>query len=141
MLMCINRPFEYYPTLGDVQLERAYFLMMFAFWVVSPNKGFVSNRLHGALVAFSVALAVCWLASPYRDLERCSTTVENYLKVALFYVLVVTSVRDEKGLRTLLAMFLLSESVYIGHYRLDHFNWHHRLRHRILRMFAVDVYS
>src|SRR5258707_7662380 len=139
MLMCINRPFEYYPTLGDVQLERAYFLMMFAFWVVSPNKGFVSNRLHGALVAFSVALAVCWLASPYRDLERCSTTVENYLKVALFYVLVVTSVRDEKGLRTLLAMFLLSVSVYIGHSLLEHVNGRYEFRQGIIRMVGVDV--
>src|SRR5260370_2232654 len=115
MWLCIHRPFEYYPALGDFQLERAYFLMMLAFWAVSLNKGFVSNGLHGALVAFTAVLTVCWLASPYRDLDRCSNTVESYFKVALFYVVVVTSIRDEKSLRRLLALFLFSVGCYLGH--------------------------
>jgi O-antigen ligase len=139
MWLCIHRPFEYYPALGDLQLERAYFLVMFAFWLVWPNKGVVSNRLHVALLGFSAALAVCWLASPYRDLERCSNTLESYLKVALFYVLVVTSVRDEKGLRTLLALFLFSVSAYIGHSLLEHLNGRYEFRQGIMRMVGVDV--
>jgi O-antigen ligase len=139
MWLCIHRPFEYYPSLGDLQLERGYFLVMFAFWLVWPKKGVVSNRLHVALIAFSAALAVCWLASPYRDLERCSNTIESYLKVALFYVLVVTSVRDEKGLRTLLMLFLLSVSAYIGHSLLEHVNGRYEFRQGIVRMVGVDV--
>jgi O-antigen ligase len=139
MWLCIHRPFEYYPALGDFQLERAYFLMMLAFWAVSPKKGFLSNRLHGALVAFTVALTVCWLASPYRDQERCSNTVESYFKVALFYILVVTSVRDEKSLRRLLALFLLSISCYLGHSLLEYIHGRYEFRQGIVRMVGVDV--
>ncbi len=139
MWLCIHRPFEYFPTIGDLQLERGYFLMMLAFWAVSPGKGFLSNRLHVALVAFTAALTVCWLASPFRDQERCSNTFESYFKVALFYFLVVTSVRDEKSLRRLLVMFLASAAVYMGHSLLEYLNGRFEFRQGIMRMVGVDV--
>jgi O-antigen ligase len=139
MWLCIHRPFEYYPALGDLQIERAYFLMMLAFWAVWPNKGMLSNRLHAGLVGFTVALAFCWLASPYRDQERCSNTIESYLKVALFYVLVVTSVRDEKSLRLLLSLFLISVGSYMAHSLLEYINGRYEFRQGITRMVGVDV--
>jgi O-antigen ligase len=139
MWLCIHRPFEYYPMLGDLQLERGYFLMMFAFWAVAPNKGFLSNRLHVALVAFTSVLLVCWLASPFRDMERCSNTIESYLKVAMFYVLVVTSVRDEKSLRRLLALFLIAVGCYMGHSLLEYVNGRFVYAQGIVRMVGVDV--
>jgi O-antigen ligase len=139
MWLCIHRPFEVYPALGDLQIERAYFLIMFAFWAVSPNKGFLSNRLHGALAVFTVALTICWLASPYRDQERCSNAIETYFKVALFYVLVVTSVRDEKSLRRLLALFLGSVALYMAHSLLEYTNGRFEFRMGIVRMVGVDV--
>jgi O-antigen ligase len=139
MWLCIHRPFEYYPMLGDLQLERAYFLMMLAFWVVAPNKGFLANRLHVAVAVFTGVLLVCWLASPFRDSERCTNTIESYLHVALFYVLVVTSVRDEKSLRRLVAMFLVSVGLYMGHSLLEYVNGRFEYRQSIVRMVGVDV--
>src|SRR5271166_3159646 len=78
MWLFIHRPFEYYPFLGDLQLERAYMLMMLVVWLVAPGKRVVLNRLHGALAGFTVALLVCWLASPWRDL--CGDVVESHAK-------------------------------------------------------------
>ncbi len=137
--LCIHRPFEYYPVLGELQLERGYFLMMLAFWAVSPGKGLLSNRLHVAIIAFTAALTVCWLASPFRELERCSTAFESFCKVALFYVLVVTSVRDEKSLRRLLSLFLAAVGVYMVHSLFEYINGRFEYRQSIVRMVGVDV--
>ena len=63
----VHRPFEYYPALGDLQLERGYMLLLLGCWVVTPNKAWLPNRLYAAFLAFTAALALCWFASPYRD--------------------------------------------------------------------------
>ena len=96
----VHRPFEYYPLLGDLQLERGYMIMLLGCWVVTPNKTWQPNRLYAAFFAFACALVFCWFASPYR--ERCWDTVENYLKVLVFSFLLVTTIRDEKGLKKIL---------------------------------------
>src|SRR5687767_5957408 len=109
----VHRPFEYYPQLGELQLERCYMLLLLGCWVITPNKTWLPNRLPAALFAFTCALLLCWLASPYRD--RCWDTVENYLKVAVFSFLLVTTVRDERGLRCILTLYLAAVGLYMGH--------------------------
>ena len=68
----MHRPFEVWPWLGDFQIERIYMLLMIAFWVVQPNKGWLPNRLHAAVVIFtSVVLTMAWVASPYMYSPGC----------------------------------------------------------------------
>ncbi len=136
MWLFVHRPFEYYTALGDLQLERVYMLLMLVVWMVAPGKRLVMNRLHGALAAFTVAVTVCWLASPWRD--KCGDVVENQAKVMVFYVLFVTSVRDEAGLRKMLAAFLLANGLYMSHSILEYFNGRIEWRMGISRMVGVD---
>jgi O-antigen ligase len=133
----IHRPFEYYPTLGDLQVERGYMLFLLACWAVAPNKKWLPNRLHAAFLAFSAALVLCWAASPYR--EKCWDTVENYLKVAIFAFLLVTTVRDERGLRRVLAMYLAAVGLYMCHSLLEFVHGRHEWRQGISRMIGVDA--
>jgi hypothetical protein len=137
MWLFVHRPFEYYPALGDLQIERVYMLLMIVVWVVVPGKGLTLNRLHGALAAFSAAVAVCWLASPWR--EQCGDAVEAQLKVMVFYVLFVTSVRDAEGLRKMLTAFLVATGLYMGHSLLEFCNGRHEFRMGIVRMIGVDI--
>jgi O-antigen ligase len=137
MWLFIHRPFEYYPALGDLQIERLYVLLMLACWLASPAKGWVPNRLHLAVAALTLALTACWLASRYRD--QCGTTVENFIKVTLFYVLVVTTVRDERGLRRVLGLYLLAVGLYMAHSLLEYSNGRYEWRMGIRRMIGVDV--
>jgi hypothetical protein len=133
----VHRPFEIYPVLGDLQLERGYMLLLLAWWVVTPNKSWLPNRLHAAFFAFTCALVLCWFASPYR--EKCWDTVENYLKTAVFSFLLVTTVRDEKGLRRVLALYLAAVSLYMTHSLREYLCGRYEYRMGIARMIGVDV--
>jgi hypothetical protein len=139
MWLFVHRPFEYYGLLGELQLERVYMLVMLAYWVVSPAKGLMPNRLHLALALFTVAMVVCWSASPWRD--KGYDTLENYLKVMVFYALVVTTVRDERGLRKLVMLYLVAVGLYMGHSMLEYLNGRYEWRQGIRRMIGVDVPS
>ena len=71
MWLFVHRPFEVWPWLGDFQIERIYMLLMIAFWAVQPNKGWLPNRLHAALVAFTLVLTMAWVASPFMYSPGC----------------------------------------------------------------------
>jgi hypothetical protein len=137
MWLFVHRPFEYYTALGDLQFERVYMLLMIVAWAVLPGKGLALNRLHGALAAFMTAVTACWLASPWRDL--CGDSIESLAKVMVFYVLFVTSVRDEAGLRRMLTAYLVANGLYMAHSILEFFNGRHEFRMGIVRMVGVDV--
>jgi O-antigen ligase len=137
MWLYIHRPFEYYPRLGDLQVERVYVLLMLVAWVVSPAKGLVANRIHAAFAAFVLAVTACWLASPFRD--QGYEVVEHLAKVSIFYLLFVTTVRDEAGLRRVLVLYLLAVGLYMGHSLLEYCNGRFEYRMNTVRMIGVDV--
>jgi O-antigen ligase len=137
MWLFIHRPFEYYSALGDLQIERVYMLLMLVAWALAPGKALVLNRLHLAMAAFMAAITVCWLASPWRD--KCEDAVENVAKVMVFYVIFVTSVRDEVGLRRMLTAYLVAVGLYMAHSIVEFGNGRHEFRMGIVRMVGVDV--
>jgi O-antigen ligase len=138
MWLVVHRPFEVWPILGELQIERVYMIVMLVVWLVSPGKGFVPNRIHAALAAFTIILTASWMLSPYMEQPICSDTIENYFKVVVFYVLVVTSVRDERSLRLLILLFLGSAGLYMAHSMLEFINGRYQWRMGIRRMIGVD---
>ena len=138
MWLVVHRPFEVWPILGELQIERVYMIVMLVVWLVSPGKGFVPNRIHAALAAFTIVLAASWMLSPYMEQPICSDTIENYFKVVVFYVLVITSVRDERKLRLLVLLFLGSFALYMAHSMLEFINGRYQWRMGIRRMIGVD---
>jgi O-antigen ligase len=139
MWLYVHRPFEIWPSLGALQIERVYMLVMLGVWLAWPDKGWVPNRIHAALVFFTAVLTASWLASPYMDQPICADTVENYFKVIVFYLLVITTVRDERGLRMLLILFLLAVGLYMAHSMLEYVNGRYQWRMGVRRMIGVDV--
>ncbi|HVS37578.1 MAG TPA: O-antigen ligase family protein [Gemmataceae bacterium] len=139
MWLFVHRPFEIWPVLGDLQIERIYMLLMIAYWAVQPNKGWINNRLHVALVAFTLAMTAAWLASPYMSNEGCPDIVEDYFKYLVFYILVVTSVRDEDGLRKLFSLYLLAVTLYTGHSLLEYLGGRYQWRMGVARMLGVNT--
>ncbi len=138
MWLFVHRPFEVWPALGAVQLERGYMLMMLVAWLVSPGKGFLPNRIHLALGILTLTMTMGWVLSPYADKPGCADVVENYFKVIVFYVLVITSVRDERGLRLLVLLFLGAVGLYMAHSVLEFIHGKYQWRMGTRRMIGVD---
>src|SRR5262249_48897359 len=60
MWLFVHRPFEIWPALGAIQIERIYMLLMLLYWAAAARKSWLSNRLHVALAAFAAALGTAW---------------------------------------------------------------------------------
>ncbi len=111
---------------------------MLVVWLFSP-KGWVANRIHYVTASFSILLFASWLLSPYMDEPICAGTVEDYFKVLVFYLLVLTTVRDERGLWLLIAMFVAASGLYMAHSFVEFLNGRYEYRMGIRRMIGVDT--
>lgn len=136
MFLFIHRPFEIWETLGDFHIERLYAVgAMFAV-LCHPGKKWIANKLHLAYLAFCLTVILCWLASPWA--EKGQAVVEDYFKIVVFYLLFMTVVHDEKGLRQLLLAFLVIMFVYMTHSLREYLGGRHTFRMGIARMIGVD---
>lgn len=136
MFLFIHRPFELWPALGELHVERVYILGVMAAWAVWPGKRWVPNRQHAAYLAFATAVIFCWAASPWAD--QGQVVVENWFKILVFYLLLVSSAHDRDGLKRLAAGFLLVMGVYMLHSLREFVGGRYTFRMGIVRMIGVD---
>jgi len=134
MFLFIHRPFEVWPSLAEIHLERLY--MVGALLYAATCMRWIPNRQHLAYFAFALAVLVCWFCSPWMD--QGEETVENFLKVLVFYVLVVSTVHDEKSLRLVLLGFLGVMAVYMLHSLREYVGGRYAFRMGFARMIGVD---
>jgi O-antigen ligase len=137
MWMCIHRPFEIWPVLGSFQMEWFSALGLIAVWLVWPGKVWTINRLHIAMPILWGAILLAWANSPY--MNENSFVMEAYFKVVVFFILFVTSVKDEKDLKTLVMAYLIAFIIYVTHSFWEYFNGRATFRMGISRMGGVDV--
>jgi O-antigen ligase len=136
MFLFIHRPFEVWPALGEIRLELLYMLVTGIVWLVHPGKRWPGNPLHFAIAAFAAAMVICCLASPWNG--ESFETVERYLKLLVFYLMLVTVVHDEASLRRLALAFLAVMTLYMAHSLWEYHNGRHEYRMSIVRMVGVD---
>ena len=136
MFLFIDRPFEVWPVLGDWHVERAYMILTLVAWVFAPDKRFPANAFHLALAAFAAAVVGSWAMSPWA--EAGQPRVEDWLKVLVFYGLVVTTVHEERDYRTLVIGFLTVMALYLLHSFKEYLGGRHTYRMGIARMIGVD---
>jgi hypothetical protein len=137
MFLFIHRPFEFYPALDNLHIERVYILGVMLVWAVHPKKRWLPNPQHYAYLAFAVAMAFCWILSPWAD--QGQVTVENWFKIVVFYVLLVTSAFDTKGLKRLAGGFLAVMAVYMLHSLWEYAGGRHTYRMGIARLLGIDT--
>src|SRR5918996_987820 len=114
MWLYIHRPFEFWTFLGDLRIERVYMICLLAVWAVYPGKTWVNNRLHFAYLWATMAILVCWMASPYEQ-GQGEYVWEYHWKVCVLFVLLVTVVKTEKQLWQLLTAFFIILALYQLH--------------------------
>ena len=136
MFLFIHRPFEVWPALGDLRVERVYMLLTLAVWAFYPGKRWLGNAQHYAYAGFAAAVLGCWVLSPWMD--RTQPVVEDWLKILVFYVLLVTTVHDERGLKRLVVGFVAVMGLYLTHSLREYLGGRHTFRMGITRMIGVD---
>jgi hypothetical protein len=139
MWLFIHRPFEIWPALENLHIERIYMILTLAAWISSGRIRYLPNPLHLAFAAFTLAVLVCWFASPWFGTERSNTLVENYFKLLVFYVMLVTTVQTERELKLLCLAFLGIMSLYMAHSYREYLAGRHEYRMGIARMVGVDA--
>lgn len=136
LFLFIHRPFEVWPSLGTYHIERIYMLTAMSLWLVTAGKRWLSNPLHAGIAAFAAAMLLSWVMSPWAS--HCQHTVEDYFKLLVFYVLLVTVVHDERRLRLFVLAYLAVMAIYMGHSLLEYVNGRHAFRMGIVRLIGVD---
>src|SRR6516162_9559003 len=131
MWLFIHRPFEVWPALGDFRVELIYMLVTIAAWLFHPGKRWPSSIANLSILAFVAAVLICWLASDWFD--DSSYTIEKYLKLSVFYFLLVTTINQERDLRLLCAAFLVIMAGYMLHSLWEYHNGRHEYRMGIVR--------
>jgi len=136
MWLFVHRPFEVWPFLGDFRIELLYMLATGAIWISSAQKHSIANPLHFAFAGFSAALIFCFMLSPWGD--ACWPTVDIYWKFLVFYLLIVTVIHDEEGLRKIILAFMAVFFLYMLHSLWEYKNGRHVARMGVVRMVGVD---
>jgi O-antigen ligase len=137
MLMFIYRPFEIWPVLGTIHLERVYAIITIVYWVLFySKKTWVNNRLTYAFFFFWVVLLLSWLSSQFP--EGGQRVAEEYFKYVVFFMLIMASVRDEKDLKVLTLGYLLVVGLYMTHSLREFLCGRHVHRMGITRMIGID---
>ncbi|HEY1859900.1 MAG TPA: hypothetical protein VGG61_06080, partial [Gemmataceae bacterium] len=136
MFLFIHRPFEIWPALGDMRLERIYALGAILAVAVYPGKRWLPNVQHFAYLMFWIAVAICWIASPWAGYAQ--DLVENYFKIVVFYILFMLVIHDERSLRRFLLAFLVIMSIYMAHSLREYVGGRYTFRMGIARLIGVD---
>lgn len=133
MWLFVHRPFEVWPSLGPFHIERVYMLISIACWAAS---GKTWIRCRSNFPVFLLAGVYCFgvLTSPYATFEA----VEDWYKILVFYVLVITSVKTEQEFKTLIVAFVTIAALYELHSMREFFNGRHVWRMGTRRMIGVD---
>jgi O-antigen ligase len=137
MILFLWRPFEIWPGLAPLRLELAYMLFALAATVARGVKTFRSP-MHGAVIGFVAAVLASWLASPWRGSVDAWSTVEAWLKIVVFYLLVVLNVRTERDFYLLIIGFCFAVGMLMGHSLWEFHNGRHQFTMGIPRMLGVN---
>src|SRR5947208_3127826 len=122
MFLFIHRPFEVWSWLGPYRIERIYMCVSLLYWaLLHGRKTWATNRLHYAFAFFGAVFLLAWLVSPFNT-PRQQEVGEDYLKVVVFFFLVMSTVGDEVSLKRLLVGYLGVLGLYMTHSLREYFN-------------------
>ena len=135
MWLFVHRPFEVWPWLEELRVERVYMLMTLAYWTTQP-KTWTANRLNFGVACLAASITLSTLLGPLGSFE--SNEVQNWFKLLLFWFLVMTSTRSVSDLKMLVAGFVVIMGLYELHSLREYLNGRGVYRMGTWRMVGVD---
>lgn len=137
MWLFIHRPFEIWPIFATIRIERTYMIFAIFAWFMFSAKSWTSNLNNAALSMVAFSILVSTALSPYGGLGNNLVT-ENWFKVFVFFLLIMTSVTNEKDMKILITGFTVCFTLYMLHSFREYLNGRGVFRMGIWRMIGVD---
>jgi hypothetical protein len=135
MWLYIHRPFEIWPILADLRVERVYMVFTIACWMFT-SKSWTSNRVNAGVLALAVSIFLSTAFSNYTGFA--TVAIQDWFKILIFYVMLVSSVRDERQLKQIIVAFVVIVAIYELHSLREYFSGRGVYRMGTWRMIGVD---
>jgi hypothetical protein len=114
MWLFLHRPFEIWPWMGTLRIERISMIFILIIWLILGEKQLTENKVNMAVILFILAMTLATLMSPYTTIFD-SVGYQNWMKYVVFYLLVMTSVKKESDLKILVVTFIFCFFIYMLH--------------------------
>lgn len=134
--LALHRPMEIWPVLEPYRIELAYFALLCATWIIA-HKRITFDLPQFAIAGMGFAVGLAWISSPWS--EYGAIAVKNYTLVIVFALILATTLRDERGIRVVVATFLAVMAIYMIHSLREYILGRHTYRMGISRLIGVDT--
>ncbi|MDR2704960.1 MAG: O-antigen ligase family protein [Planctomycetaceae bacterium] len=114
MWLFLHRPFEIWPWMGTLRVERVSMIFILITWLTVSEKQLTENKINIAVILFVLSMTLATLMSPYTNIFD-SGGYQNWMKYLVFYLLVMTSVKKESDLKILIVAFVVCFFIYMLH--------------------------
>lgn len=136
MWLFIHRPFEVWPWLGVLHIERLYIIFTLLFWAFMVEKKFIPSKIHWGVALMAVSIIVTAIASEYVSIG--DNGVVSWFKVLVFYVILVTSVKNVNDLKVIVIAFIIILGLYELHSLREYLLGRGVYRMGVWRMVGID---
>lgn len=113
MWLFIHRPFEVWGWLGDLRIERVYMLAMLVYWLLPAHKSWTHNRVNWGVGLLGAVIIIATLLSSYSSFS--SENIQNWFKILIFYILLMSSVNEESDFKLLIISFVVIMGLFELH--------------------------
>ena len=137
LFLFIFRPFEYWPVLGVIHLERIYMIFLLVAVLNWPKKRYTQHPINMFVILFLFTMILSTAFS--LNVSDSFTVTFNYFKFIVFYFIILMTIQDEDQLRNFLLAYVFIMFLYVGKSAWEFFI-HDRFVYRmgIKRMCGID---
>ena len=120
----------------ELHIERVYMIITILYWALFAEKSWTSNRANLAVLLMALAMIMPTMFSQYVGFGDLA--FQNWFKLLVFYVLLMSSVRNQRDLKILLTALVVIFGIYMLHSVREYFCGRHEYRMGTARMIGVD---
>ncbi|WP_029897871.1 O-antigen ligase family protein [Desulfohalovibrio reitneri] len=137
LFLLIFRPYEYWPQLGSLYIQKVFMILLLICAFVYRDKRFRMDTLH--LWLFVLVLSLLLSTATAWDVPLAWEMTVKYLKVMVFYLVLVMTVHGQERLEYVAKAMLVVTMIYVGKSAWEFFvHGRYVWRMGIARMIGID---
>lgn len=138
LFLFIFRPFEYWPILGTLRIERVYMFLLLIAVFLNKEKRYIPHVINKATILFFFSIVVSGFFALHGP-DAYDQTYE-YFKLLVFYFIVILCIRDEVDLKHFLVAYIAIMFLYLWKSEWEFFvHDNYMWRMGIKRLKGIDI--